>query len=129
VRSGLLHSVTRGNVLTGLFSATQREGRRRRKPVRQKRKGLPARKADSAAHPGVLVPVIVSLAVPLSMPDDRVLPANRASPRKEIQRDHPGSLLSFVSGSAIKRITAGVKARRDRPWQVSISWSGLHPPD
>jgi len=76
-----------------------------------------------------LVPVIVSLAVPLSMPDDRVLPANRASPRKKIQRDHPGSLLSFVSGSAIKRITAGVKARRDRPWQVSISWSGLHPPD
>ena len=26
--------------------------------------------------------------------------------------DHPGSMLSFASGSAIKRITAGVKARR-----------------
>jgi hypothetical protein len=32
----------------------------------------------------------------------------------------PGSMLSFASGSAIKRITAGVKAAADRPCQVSI---------
>jgi hypothetical protein len=44
--------------------------------------------------------------------DDRVLSAKRTLPRQEIQRNHPGSLLSFPSGSAIKRITAGVKARR-----------------
>jgi hypothetical protein len=35
-----------------------------------------------------LVPVIVSLAEPLSMPDDREVPANRASSGEEIQRDH-----------------------------------------
>ena len=46
------------------------------------------------------------------MADDRVVAANRTSPRQEVQRDHPGSMLSFASGSAIKRITAGVKARR-----------------
>jgi hypothetical protein len=46
------------------------------------------------------------------MTDDRVVAANRTSPRQKVQRDHPGSMLSFVSGSAIKRITAGVKARR-----------------
>ena len=32
----------------------------------------------------------------------------------------PGSILSFASGSAIKRITAGVKAAADRRCQVSI---------
>jgi len=36
---------------------------------------------------------------------------------------------ALVSGSAIKRITAGVKARRDRRCQDSIIWSGLHLPD
>ena len=46
------------------------------------------------------------------MADDRVVLANRTSPRQKVQRDHPGSMLSFASGSAIKRITAGVKARR-----------------
>jgi hypothetical protein len=46
------------------------------------------------------------------MADDRVVVANRASPRETVQGDHPGSMLSFASGSAIKRITAGVKARR-----------------
>jgi hypothetical protein len=46
------------------------------------------------------------------MADDRVVLANRASPRQKFQRDYPGSALSFASGSAMKRITAGVKARR-----------------
>jgi hypothetical protein len=46
-----------------------------------------------------------------SVADDRVVVADRASSRQKSQRDHPGSVLSFVSGSAIKRITAGVKAR------------------
>jgi hypothetical protein len=83
---------------------------------------------DPTTHPDAFVPVIVSWAESLSMADDRVVQAHRASPWEEIQRDHPGSMLSFASGSAIKRITAGVKARRDRPCQVSICWTGLHPP-
>jgi hypothetical protein len=67
---------------------------------------------DSTSHPDALVVVIVGLAEPSSMADDRVVAANRTLPRQEPQRDHPGSMLSFASGSAIKRITAGVKARR-----------------
>jgi hypothetical protein len=67
---------------------------------------------DSTPHPNVFVPVIVGLAVPPSVADDRVVVANRTSPRQEVQRNYPGSMLSFASGSAIKIITAGVKARR-----------------
>ena len=67
---------------------------------------------DSASHPNVIVVFVVGLAEPPSVADDRVVAANRTSPRQEIQRDHPGSMLSFASGSAIKIITAGVKARR-----------------
>ena len=44
-----------------------------------------------------------------SMADDRVVLANRATPRQELQRDYPGSALSFASDSAMKRITAGLK--------------------
>ena len=72
---------------------------------------------DSAPHPKALVAVIVGWAEPLSMADDGLVLANRTPSREEVQwdrPDHPGSMLSFGSGSAIKRITAGVKARRDR---------------
>ena len=101
-----------GDALTGLLSATQAVVRRRRQPIGQDREGLPARLTDSAPHPDAFVPVIVGLAESPSVADDRVVSANRTSPRQEVQRDHPGSMLSFASGSAIKRITAGVKARR-----------------
>jgi hypothetical protein len=60
----------------------------------------------------VFVVFIVGLAETPSMADDRVVAANWTSPRQKLQRDHPGSMLSFASGSAIKIITAGVKARR-----------------
>ncbi|MGD0182666.1 MAG: hypothetical protein ABSC15_22875 [Terriglobales bacterium] len=53
------------------------------------------------------------------MANDSVVPANWTSPRQEVQWDHPGSLLSFASGRAIKRITAGVKARR-RPYSRKV---------
>ena len=112
VRRCLLNGITGGDALTGLLSATQAERRRRRQPIGQDREGLAARMTDSASHPDAFVPVIVGLAESPSMADDRVVPANRTSPRQEVQRDHPGSMLSFASGSAIKRITAGVKARR-----------------
>jgi hypothetical protein len=67
---------------------------------------------DSATHPNAFVAVIVGAAESPPVTNDRVLPANRAPPREETQWDHPGSMLSFGSDSAIKRITAGVKARR-----------------
>ena len=67
---------------------------------------------DSASYPDAFVLFIVGGAGTPSMADDRVIPAQRTSPRQEAQGNHPGSMLSFASGSAIKRITAGVKARR-----------------
>jgi hypothetical protein len=67
---------------------------------------------DSASHPDTFVLVVVGWSGTPSMTDDRVVLADRTSPRQEVQGDHPGSMLSFASGSAIKRITAGVKARR-----------------
>jgi hypothetical protein len=83
--------------------------------MRQDPKGLSTRATNSASYPNLLVPVVVGWAQPSSMADDRTIPAKWAPARQEAQRYHPGSLLSFVSGSAIKRITAGVKAYRDRP--------------
>jgi hypothetical protein len=56
--------------------------------------------------------LVVSRTQPAPVADDRRVLAQRADTRQQVQRDHPGSLLSFVSASAIKRITAGVKARR-----------------
>jgi hypothetical protein len=56
------------------------------------------------------------------MADDRVGLANWTPPRQEVQGDHPGSMLSFASGSATKRITAGVKARL---WTVLCESSDL----
>jgi hypothetical protein len=51
--------------------------------------------------------VIVGVAKPPSMADDREVLANGKLPRQEVQRDHPGSLLTFASGSAMNRITVG----------------------
>jgi hypothetical protein len=108
----LLNRITCGDELTGLLPAMQAERRRRQKPIGQDREGLSARITNPASHPNAFVPVIMGLAGSPSVADDRVTPANRTLPRQEIQGDHPGSMLSFSSGSAIKRITAGVKARR-----------------
>jgi len=49
--------------------------------------------------------------LPLSatVANNRVVSTCRTRPRQKFERDHPGSLLSFDSGSAIKRSTAGVK--------------------
>jgi hypothetical protein len=75
---------------------------------------------DSAPHPNVFVVFIMGLAGTLSVADDRVGLADWTAARQAVQWDHPGSDLSSVSGSAIKSITAGVKAAADRPCQVSI---------
>jgi hypothetical protein len=63
---------------------------------------------------------VVALTKSLSVTDDRAAAADRTLPRQKLQWNHPGSMLSFASGSAIKRITAGVKARR-RPFPVKAS--------
>ena len=112
VRRSLLHGITGGDALTRLLPAVQAVVAGRRQPIGQDREGLPARMTDSASHPDPFVPFVVRSAEPPSVADDRVVAANRTSPREQFQRDHPGSMLSFASGSAIKRITAGVKAGR-----------------
>jgi hypothetical protein len=108
----LLGRITGGDLLTGLLPAVKAVVAGWCQPIGQDGKGLPARLTDSAPHPDVFVLVIVSMAEPLSVADDRAVSADRTSSREKIQRNHPGSTLSSASGSAIKRITAGVKARR-----------------
>jgi len=120
VRCGLLGGITGSDVFTGLLPAVQSEGCRWRQPIGQNREGLPARLADSAPHPDVFVLVIMALTPSPPVANDGVGTANGTPPRQEFQRNHPGSMLSFTSGSAIKRITAGVKAAADRRCQVSI---------
>ena len=112
VRRGLLGGLAGGDPLAGLLSATQGVVSGRSQPIGQDREGLPARPTDSAPHPNAFSPVIMGWTEPSSMANDCDVPANRTSPRQQVQRDHPGSMLSFASGSAIKRITAGVKTRR-----------------
>ena len=96
----------------------------RRRPVGQHRKGLVAGATTAPPNPDLLVPFVVRIFEALSVTDDGPLAANRAQPGEQFQRDlgHPGSVLFSGSGSAIKRITAGVKAGPDRGCQVSIWW-------
>jgi hypothetical protein len=68
--------------------------------------------ADPASDPDAFAQLVVRLAESSSVTDDRITAANRTSSRQAFQRHYPGSSLSFVSGSAIKKITAGVKAHR-----------------
>jgi len=70
----------------------------------------------------------MGLAEPPSMADDGVVKAKRTLPREKIQGDHPGSALPSVSGNAIKRITAGVKARCWFSLPGLRRRTGLHPP-
>ena len=104
---------------TRLLSTDAGVLRRRCEPIGQDRKGLSARPTDSSPHPDRFALIVVALAESPSM-IDVVYPADGTLPRQEGQGDHPGSILSFDSGSAIKRITAGVKAAADRRCQVSI---------
>ena len=108
----LLSCIAGAEPLTGLLSAAQAVVTGRRQPIRQDGEGFLTRLTDPAPHPDAFVFLIVALTESPSVADDRVVTANGTSPRQEVQRDHPGSMLSSASGSAIKRITAGVKARR-----------------
>jgi hypothetical protein len=106
---GAFRRLSGSNPLTGPLSTTQREGCRRHEPLWQEREGFMTGSADSTPHPNAVAQVIVSLPESSPVADDRFLTANRASPRQTVQRDYPGSRLSFASDGAIKRITAGVK--------------------
>jgi len=108
----LLGRIAGGDPLARLLPAVKAVMPERRQPIGQDREGFLTRLTDSAPHPDAFVLVIVALTESPSVADDRVVAANGTSPRQEVQRDHPGSMLSFTSGSAIKIITAGVKARR-----------------
>jgi len=112
LRAGLLEGLPCGNSFTSLLSAKHAEVSGRRQPVWQDCKRRAARRADTAPHPDTLVQLIVGLTKSSAMADDCVAEAQRAAPRQEMEWDHPASSLSFVAGNAIKRITAGVKARR-----------------
>jgi hypothetical protein len=67
--------------------------------------------------------LVMSLLAPASVADDGVLAASRTSARQLRQADfsYPGSALSSVHGSAIKRIMAGVKTGRWSHRQVRSS--------
>ena len=95
-----------------LLAIPQSEMRERNEPIRQDGERLPAWMADAAADPDAPVSVIVCLPESASVADDRLTVAQRTYPRQKLKRNYSGSRLSCVSGSAIKRITAGVKARR-----------------
>jgi len=113
----LLGTIAGGDPFASLLPAVKAVMPEWRQPIRQDCEGFLTRLTDSAPHPDVFVPVIVALTESPSVPDDRIATANGTSPRQELQRDHPGSALSSASGSAIKRITAGVKAAADRRCQ------------
>lgn len=112
MRRCLLSSVAGDDALAGLLPARHAEMSRRREPIRQDSEGLAARPADPSSYPDAIVSVVVGLTEPPAVADDRLVLTKGAQPRQEMQRHYPGSILSLVSGSAIKRITAGVKARR-----------------
>ena len=78
----------------------------------QDREGLLTGPTNPTSYPDAFVAVIMCLPEPPSVTDDGVLLTAGTPSRHVIQWDYPGSLLSFFSGSAIKRITAGVKAGR-----------------
>jgi hypothetical protein len=68
--------------------------------------------ANPAANPDPIVLLIVRLFSATPVADDGFVATKRTLAWQQIQRDsgHPGSVLSFVPRSAIKRIKAGVKA-------------------
>jgi hypothetical protein len=83
-----------------------------RRPDRQNCECPPAEWTSHAANPDAIVLLIMCLFSALSMTDEGLLTAKWTLAGQKMQRErgHPGSVLSFASGSAIKRIKAGVKA-------------------
>jgi hypothetical protein len=101
VRRRLLGNDAGTDSVACLLATPQSEMRERNEPIRQDGKRLTASMADAAADPDALVFVIVRLPESTSVADDRLPLAKRAHPRQLAKRNHPGSMLSCVSGSAI----------------------------
>jgi hypothetical protein len=95
VRCGLLGSITGGDVFTGLLPAGKAVVASWRQPIRQGGEGLSAWSTDSTPHPNAFVLIIVTLTQPPPVADDRVITANRTSPRQEVQSDPPRISLVF----------------------------------
>lgn len=97
----------------GLLPAMQTIVPVRWRPCGQNRESFPAWPTSSAANPDPAVQLIVRLLAPSAMTDDSLVAAHGTPSRQQSQRErgYPGSLLFSSSGSAIKRIKAGVKAR------------------
>lgn len=112
MRSRLLRGAASTDPLAGLPSTMQAEMSEWSQPVGQDGEGLLAWPTDSTPRPEEAMLIIVALTESPAVADDGVVLADRTSPGQKIQWDHPGSMLSFAPGSAIKRIKAGVKARR-----------------
>ena len=97
----------------GLLSATEAEMPGRCQPVRQDSKRLLARSTNAATHPDACVSVVVRLPESPSVADDRVVAAQRAQPGQQMQRKPPPAHCCLCCLAVrLKRITAGVKARR-----------------
>ena len=107
IRHGLLSRVAGTHSITGLLSTAQAVVSRRHQPVGQNGEGLPARPTNPTPHPDVFTPIVVGLAKSPTVANDRGVSAKRTLPWQAIQRNYPGSLLSFGSGSAINRTTTG----------------------
>jgi hypothetical protein len=104
VRCGLFRRVAGGDSFTGLLSTMQAVVPKRNQPVGQNRERLFASSTAPAPNPQACVHVVVRLPEPLAMTNDRGGFANGTPPRQVIQRNYPGSLLSFASGNAITKI-------------------------
>jgi hypothetical protein len=110
VRRCSLQRISGTDPFTRLLATAQRVMRRRSQPVGQDCESLSARSTQSTSHPDPFAPLIMGCTKSPSVPNDGVTATKRALPRQAFQRNYPGSRLSFPSGSAIKRIKAGVKA-------------------
>ena len=62
----------------------------RRQPIRQDSEGLPARSTNATTHPDAFVLVVVRLPETSPVADDRVVAADRTTPRQKDQRDRSG---------------------------------------
>ena len=104
MRRCLFYRITGGDLFTGLLATTQTVVPKRNQPVWQYRECLLALRTTSTPNPHAYVHVIVRLPESLAMADDRGSLTNWTPPWQAIQRNYPGSMLSFASGSAITKI-------------------------
>lgn len=123
MRRSLLNGFAGGNPLTRLLSTAQSIAPTVR-ATGQDRRSLPPRLTDSSSHADRFALIVMALAESPSVTDDCVIAAEGTLPWQEDQRGNLGSMLSFDSGSAIKRIAAGVKAAADRSPSPSPSLEG-----